>query len=74
MRIKFLIHYAKPITIKDNCWLASNVVVCGGVTIGKGCVIGAGSVVNIRHTGKGCGYPGSVHGIPADWLMMVPGW
>ena len=29
--------------------------------------------VNIRHTGKGCGYPGSVHGIPADWLMMVPG-
>ena len=36
---------AKPITIKDNCWLASNVVVCGGVTIGEGCVIGAGSVV-----------------------------
>lgn len=35
----------KPITIKDNCWLASNVVVCGGVTIGEGCVIGAGSVV-----------------------------
>ena len=29
----------------DNCWLASNVVVCGGVTIGEGCVIGAGSVV-----------------------------
>ena len=45
VRIKFLIHYAKPITIKDNCWLASNVVVCGGVTIGEGCVIGAGSVV-----------------------------
>ena len=37
--------YAKPITIKDSCWLASNVVVCGGVTIGEGCVIGAGSVV-----------------------------
>ena len=30
--------YAKPITIGDNCWLASNVVVTGGV-------IGAGSVV-----------------------------
>ena len=40
-----LFEYAKPITIKDNCWLASNVVVCGGVTIGEGCVIGAGSVV-----------------------------
>lgn len=37
--------YAKPITIGDNCWLASNVTVCGGVTIGEGCVIGAGSVV-----------------------------
>lgn len=33
------------IHIGDNCWLASNVVVCGGVTIGEGCVIGAGSVV-----------------------------
>lgn len=37
--------YAKPIRIGDNCWLASNVTVCGGVTIGNGCVIGAGSVV-----------------------------
>ena len=39
------LEYAKPITIKDNCWLASNIVVCGGVTIGEGCVIGAGSIV-----------------------------
>ena len=39
------LEYAKPITIKDNCWLASNVVVCGGVTIGEGGVVGAGSVV-----------------------------
>ena len=37
--------YAKPITIQDGCWLASNVTVCGGVTIGKNSVIGAGSVV-----------------------------
>lgn len=37
--------YAKPIVIEDDCWLASNVTVCGGVTIGKGSVIGAGSVV-----------------------------
>lgn len=37
--------YAKPITIKSGCWLASNVTVCGGVTIGENCVIGAGSVV-----------------------------
>lgn len=39
------LEYAKPIIIEDNCWLASNVTVCGGVTIGEGCVIGAGSVV-----------------------------
>ena len=37
--------YAKPITIEDNCWIASNVTVVGGVTIGEGSVIGAGSVV-----------------------------
>lgn len=37
--------YAKPITVGDSCWIASNVVVCAGVTIGEGCVIGAGSVV-----------------------------
>ncbi len=39
------LEYAKPITIEDNCWLAANVVVCGGVTIGEGSAIGAGSVV-----------------------------
>ncbi len=39
------LEYAKPITIGNDCWLASNVTVCGGVTIGDGCVIGAGSVV-----------------------------
>ncbi len=37
--------YAKPIVIKDDCWIASSVTICGGVTIGKGVVIGAGSVV-----------------------------
>ncbi len=39
------LEYAKPITIGDGCWIAANVTVCGGVTIGKNCVIGAGSVV-----------------------------
>lgn len=37
--------YAKPITIKDNCWICGNVTIIGGVTIGKNCIIGAGSVV-----------------------------
>ena len=39
------LEYARPITIESDCWIAANVVVCGGVTIGRGCVIGAGSVV-----------------------------
>lgn len=36
---------SKPIIIESECWLASNVTVCGGVTIGRGSVIAAGSVV-----------------------------
>ena len=41
----FIPCYAKPITIGDNVWLGTGVVVCAGVTIGDGAVIGAGSVV-----------------------------
>jgi maltose O-acetyltransferase len=37
--------YAKPVTIGDDVWIAANVTICGGVTIGDRCVIGAGSVV-----------------------------
>ncbi|WP_418041685.1 DapH/DapD/GlmU-related protein [Paenibacillus xylanilyticus] len=37
--------YAKPVTIGNDVWLSANVTVCGGVTIGDRCVIGAGSVV-----------------------------
>ncbi|MFA5481026.1 MAG: sugar O-acetyltransferase [Bacilli bacterium] len=39
------LEYAKPITIGDNCWISGNVTILGGVNIGQGCVIGAGSVV-----------------------------
>ena len=36
---------SKPITIGDNVWLGARVIVLGGVTIGDGSCIGAGSVV-----------------------------
>lgn len=36
---------SKPIRLEEDVWIGANAVVCGGVTIGKGSVIGAGSVV-----------------------------
>lgn len=34
------------VVIGDDCWIGTNVVICGNVTIGKHVVIGAGSFVN----------------------------
>ena len=39
------IGYSKPINIGDNVWIGANSTICGGVSIGNGSVIGAGSVV-----------------------------
>lgn len=36
---------SKPIVIEDNVWIGARVIVLGGVTIGEGSCIGAGSVV-----------------------------
>ena len=33
------------VTIEDDCWIASNSIILAGVTIGKGSVVAAGSVV-----------------------------
>lgn len=44
----------EPITVGDDTWLGGGVIVCPGVTIGRRCIIGAGSVV--------------VHDIPDDSL------
>lgn len=35
----------RPIVIGNDCWFGANVVVCPGVTVGDGCVVGANSVV-----------------------------
>ena len=39
------IEYAYPITIGNDVWIGANTIVLGGVKIGNGAVIGAGSVV-----------------------------
>lgn len=49
-----------PITIGDRCWLAANVTVLPGVTIGDKTIVGAGSVVthdlpsNVLAAGNPC--------------------
>ncbi len=48
--------FAGEIHIEDDVWLAANVSVIDGVTIGKGAVVGAGSVVT--------------RDIPAGWLAL----
>lgn len=35
----------KGIMVEDDCWIGSNVTILDGVTIGKGSVIGAGTLV-----------------------------
>jgi len=35
----------KEVVIGEDCWIGGNVLVLPGVTLGRGCVVGAGSVV-----------------------------
>ncbi len=38
-------HVMRPVAIDNDVWIGAHVVVCGGVTIGRGTVIAAGAVV-----------------------------
>lgn len=38
--------YCTSIVVEDGCWVGTRVTILGGVTIGKGSVIGAGALVN----------------------------
>lgn len=37
--------YSRPVVVEEDCWLGINVVICPGVTVGRGSVVGANSVV-----------------------------
>lgn len=36
---------SRPVVVEEDCWLGINVAVMPGVTIGRGCIVGANSVV-----------------------------
>ncbi|KAL3666470.1 hypothetical protein V7S43_008718 [Phytophthora oleae] len=56
----------KPITIEDDVWIGGNAVVVPGVTIGRGAVIGAGSVVT-KNVPPMCVYAGN----PAKFIKKI---
>ncbi|MEO0289446.1 MAG: acyltransferase [candidate division WOR-3 bacterium] len=35
----------KPVIIEEDCWIGANAIILNGVKIGKGSIIGAGSIV-----------------------------
>lgn len=37
--------HQKGIVVEDDCWIGSNCVILDGVTIGRGSVIGAGTLI-----------------------------
>jgi acetyltransferase-like isoleucine patch superfamily enzyme len=60
----------RAVWIQADCWLGTNVVVCPGVTIGKGSVIGANSVVtrDVPPYSIFAGSPAKSIGIRLNWL------
>jgi maltose O-acetyltransferase len=55
-----------PVTIEDGCWVGANVTILPGVTLGRGSVVGAGSVVTKSYpaNSKIAGSPAHLIGAP----------
>lgn len=58
--------YSGDIVVEDGCWLGGNVTVLPGVTIKKGCIVGAGAVVT-----KDTEPDGLYAGIPAKKIKEL---
>lgn len=63
---RYNLEYAEPITIQEGCWICSSVTICGGVTIGKNCIVAAGSVVT-----KDVPENSIVAGVPAKVIRQI---
>tara|TARA_R110000824_G_scaffold185030_5_gene365963 strand:- start:806 stop:1795 length:990 start_codon:yes stop_codon:yes gene_type:complete len=61
--------FDRAVWIQDDCWLGTNVVICQDVTVGKGSVIGANSVVNkdVPPYSVVAGCPAKIVGNRLDW-------
>ncbi len=57
----------KPVTIEDDVWIGSNAIILPGVKIGRGSVIGAGSIVTSDIPPYALAY-----GIPAKVMKSRP--
>lgn len=44
-RVRDGLEISRPIVLEDQVWIGAHATICGGITIGRGSVIGAGSVV-----------------------------
>ena len=66
MKDKNKTHKQRPITIENNCWISSGVIIGAGVTIGENSIIGANSVV-LKDVDKNSFYAG----IPAKKIRTI---
>lgn len=59
----------RPVWVQDDCWLGVNAVVCPGVIIGKGSVVGANAVVtrDVPPYSVVAGSPARIIGTRLDW-------
>lgn len=67
----------RPVWVQDDCWVGTHAVICPGITIGKGSIIGANSVVtkDVQPYSVYAGSPASAIGERLDWqppLLIDP--